>query len=163
MPRLEAVRQQLGAVPNLFRLVAAAPAVLNGLVSLSGALGSVLDLTTREAIAIAVARVNGCDYCLSAHSYIGLNLAKAPASEVALFRQGQASATKLAAALRFATAIAKSVGAVSDAELTAVRDAGYTDGEILGITALVALNFFTNLLNNVAKTDVDFPLIRAAG
>lgn len=73
---LAAVHAQLGMVPNLFRLIGSSAAVLSGFLGFSGALGKVLDLKTRERIALAVAQVNGCDYCLSAHTYIGLNLAK---------------------------------------------------------------------------------------
>lgn len=64
-PQLEAVNKQLGVVPNLFRLVANSPSALEGYLGMSGALakGS-LPAQTRERIALAVAQVNGCDYCL---------------------------------------------------------------------------------------------------
>ena len=77
-PLLEAVKKQLGSVPNLFRVVANSPAALEGYLGLNTALskGS-LDAKTRERIAIAVAEVNGCGYCLSAHTYIGKTIAKA--------------------------------------------------------------------------------------
>ncbi len=67
-PLLDAVEKQLGVVPNLFRLVALSPAALQGFLGLNGALGKALDVRTRERIALAVAQINGCDYCLSAHS-----------------------------------------------------------------------------------------------
>ena len=72
-PLLDAVEKQLGVVPNLFRLIALSPAALQGFLGLNGALGKALDVKMRERIAIAVAQVNSCDYCLSAHSYLGLN------------------------------------------------------------------------------------------
>ena len=81
-PSLEAVEKQLGVVPNLFRLVALSPAALQGFLGLNGALGKALDVKTRERIAIAVAQVNGCDYCLSAHTYLCLNLAKIDSAEI---------------------------------------------------------------------------------
>ena len=88
-PLLQAVKKQLGVAPNLFRLVANSPAALEGYVSLSGALGKgALPAATRERIALAVAEINGCDYCLSAHTYLGLNLAKLGEAEVALNRAG---------------------------------------------------------------------------
>ena len=74
---LEAVRTQLGVVPNLFRLIANSPAALEGHLGLSGALAKgCLPAATRERIALAVAEINGCSYCLSAHTYLGKNLAK---------------------------------------------------------------------------------------
>jgi len=159
---LDAVNKQLGTVPNLFRLVALSPAALTAMTGLSGALSKALDVRTRERIAIAVAQVNGCDYCLSAHSYLGLNLAKISADEVALNRKGASSDAKANAAVRFAAAVARERGRVSDADLDAVRAAGFTEAQIVEIVAIVAENVFTNFVNNVAQTDIDFPVMRTA-
>jgi len=161
-PLLAAVRAQLGLVPNLYRLLALSPAALQGALGLSGALGKALDVRTRERIALAVAQVNGCDYCLSAHTYLGLNLARLDAAEVALARAGGSSDPKADAAVRFAVKVAERRGKVGDDDLAAVRLAGFTDAQVVEIVALVAENFLTNLLNNVAETAIDFPVVRAA-
>jgi uncharacterized peroxidase-related enzyme len=158
-PILAAVGKQLGVVPNLFRLVGLSPAALQGMTSLSGALAKALDVKTRERIALAVAQVNGCDYCLSAHSYLGLNLAKIDAAEIALNRQGASSDPKADAAVRFAASVARSRGKVATAEIDAVRAAGFSDAQVIEIVAVVAENFLTNLINNVAGTDIDFPVV----
>lgn len=161
-PLLDAVEKQLGVVPNMFRLLAQSPAVLQGYLGLSGALGKALDLKTRERIAIAVAQANGCDYCLSAHSYVGLNLAKVPADEIARARHGGSADAKTEAALRFAVKVTEARGKVSTADLAAIRTAGFSEAQILEIVAVVAENFMTNLFNNVAETDIDFPAVHAA-
>jgi uncharacterized peroxidase-related enzyme len=161
-PLLDAVHAQLGVTPNLFRLAAISPPVLTGLTSLSGALGKALDVKTRNRIAVAVAQVNGCDYCLSAHTYLGLNLARLSPEEVALARTGHASDPKADAAVRFAARVAETRGQVSDAELAAVRAAGFSDAQVIEIVGVVAENTLTNLLNNVARTDIDFPVVRTA-
>jgi uncharacterized peroxidase-related enzyme len=161
-PILDAVNKQLGVVPNLFRLASISPAALAGMTSLSGALGKTLDVKTRERIAIATAQVNGCDYCLSAHTYLGLNLAKISSEEVALNRKGASGDPKADAAVRFATKVAQNRGKVSDADISAVKLAGFSEAQIIEIVAVVAENFLTNLLNNVAETDIDFPVVRAA-
>jgi uncharacterized peroxidase-related enzyme len=158
-PILDAVNKQLGVVPNLFRLAALSPAALAGMTGLSGALAKTLDVKTRERIAIATAQVNGCDYCLSAHTYLGLNLAKITPEEVALNRKGASGDAKADAAVRFAAKVAQSRGKVSDADLAAVRLAGFSDAQVVEIVAVVAENFLTNLLNNVAGTDIDFPVV----
>jgi uncharacterized peroxidase-related enzyme len=158
---LDAVAKQLGSVPNLFRLVANSPAALQGFLGLSGALTKALDVKTRERIAIAVAEVNGCGYCLSAHSYLGLNLAKLSEAEIALNRDGASSDPKANAAVAFAAEAARARGKVSDASLASVREAGYTEAQVIEIVALVAENVFTNLVNNVAETEIDFPEVRA--
>src|SRR5271165_5326861 len=161
-PILDAVNKQLGVVPNLFRLVANSPAALAGMTGLSGALSKALDVKTRERIALAVAQVNGCDYCLSAHTYLGLNLAKISPEEIALNRKGRSGDPKADAAVRFAAKVAQERGHVTDADIAAVRDAGFNDSQIVEIIAVTAENIFTNLLNVVAETDVDFPVVRAA-
>ncbi|MCG6860860.1 MAG: peroxidase-related enzyme [Chromatiaceae bacterium] len=159
---LETVQKQLGTVPNLYRLIALSPAALGAYTSFQGALSRSLDVKTRERIALAVAQVNGCDYCLSAHTYLGLSLAKISAEEIALNRKGTSSDVKASAAVSFATKVARERGHVSDADIAAVRLAGFTDAQIVEIISLVAENSFTNYLNEVAKTDIDFPEVRAS-
>src|ERR1700728_3238572 len=146
-PILDAVHKQLGVVPNMFRLIASSPAVLGGFATNNGALAKTLDVKTRERIALAVAQINGCDYCLSAHSYLGLNLAKISPEEVALNRKGESGDAKADAAVRFAVKAVRERGHVSDADIKAVRDAGFSDAQIVEIIAVVAENVFTNLLN----------------
>jgi len=161
-PMLDAVHKQLGAVPNLFRLIGNSPAVLAAFTGFQGALSKTLDVKTRERIALAVAQVNGCDYCLSAHAYLGLNLAKISPEEISLNRRGDSGDAKASAAVQFAARVAKARGHVSDADIAALRAAGFTDAHVVEIVALVAENSFTNYLNEVARTEIDFPVVRAA-
>ncbi|MDX2089802.1 MAG: carboxymuconolactone decarboxylase family protein [Kofleriaceae bacterium] len=160
-PLLAAVHAQLGVVPNLYRLVGASPAALEGFLGLSGALGKSLDVKTRNRIALVTAQVNGCDYCLSAHSYLGANLAKLDDAEMAANRRGHSTDPKADAAVSFAKKIVELKGKVTDADLAAVKLAGYTDAQIVEIVANVAVNVLTNFVNNVAQTDIDFPVVRA--
>ena len=159
-PQLEAVKKQLGLVPNMFRLVANSPAALEGYLGLNGALSKgQLDGRTRERIAMAVAELNGCDYCLSAHTYLGLNAAKISSEEIALNRKGRSGDPTADAAVRFATKVAEARGRVGDGDLQAVQAAGYSDGEVMEIVLHVALNTLTNYVNEVAKTQIDFPVV----
>jgi len=160
-PILDAVHQQLGVVPNLFRLIASSPQTLAAFTGFSGGMAKTLDLKTRERIALAVAQVNGCDYCLSAHTYLALNLAKISPEEVSANRAGGSTDPRADAAVRFATAVARDRGHVADADLAAVRLAGFTDANIVEIVGLIAENVFTNFLNEVARTDIDFPVVHA--
>jgi len=161
-PLLNAVEQQLGVVPNLFRLVGSSPAALEGYLGLNSALGRTLDAKTRERIALAVAQANGCDYCLSAHTYLGLNLAKIDDAEIALNRAGRSGDAKADAALVFARKVLEARGHVSNSDLAEVRLAGFSEPQVIEIVASVALNVLTNYVNNVAETDIDFPVVLAA-
>lgn len=159
---LETVKKQLGLVPNIFRMVASSPAALEGYVSLLGALGKgELPAATHERIALAVAELNGCDYCLSAHTYLGKNVAKLAEIEMIANRSGASNDVKADAAVRFASKVVRQRGHVSDDDVRAVRAAGYTDAQIVEIVQHVALNTWTNYINNVAETEIDFPVVTA--
>tara|TARA_R110002072_G_scaffold51223_1_gene137333 strand:- start:321 stop:872 length:552 start_codon:yes stop_codon:yes gene_type:complete len=159
-PLLVAVKGQLGVVPNLFRLVATSPAALEGYLGMNGALNKgALPAATRERIALAVAEINGCDYCLSAHTYLGKNIAKLDDAEMTANRNGASNDPKADAAVRFAARIVGLRGRVSDGDVSAVRLAGYDDAQIIEIVQHVALNTWTNYINEVAKTEIDFPVV----
>ena len=161
-PLLQAVKKQLGVVPNLFRLVATSPAALEGYLGMSGALAKgELPAATRERIALAVAEINGCSYCLSAHSYLGKHVAKLDDAELAGNRAGGSGDPKADAAVRFAVSITEQRGHVSEADFKAVKAAGYSDAQLVEIVQHVALNTWTNYINVVAQTDIDFPVINA--
>jgi|TARA_R110000782_G_scaffold250167_2_gene337418 uncharacterized peroxidase-related enzyme len=163
-PLLQAVEKQLGVVPNLFRLVSNSPAALEGYLNLSGALAKgKLPAATRERIALAVAEINGCDYCLSAHTYLGKNLAKLDDVEIAANRQGASTDPVADAAVRFAAKVVHARGQIGTADLDAVKQAGYDDEQIIEIVLHVALNTWTNYINEVARTDIDFPAVSARG
>ncbi|MCX7347256.1 MAG: carboxymuconolactone decarboxylase family protein [Alphaproteobacteria bacterium] len=160
-PLLEAVKRQIGSAPNLFRLTATSPAALEGYLSLNGALAKgALDAATRERIALAVAQINGCGYCLAAHTYLGKNVAKLSDAEIAANRGGHSDDAKADVAVTFAVKVTQNRGAVSDTDFAAVRAAGYSDAEIVEIVTHVALNTLTNYINEVFKTEVDFPVVQ---
>lgn len=163
-PLLEAVKKQIGSAPNLFRLVANSAAALEGYLGMSGALAKgALPAATRERIALAVAEINGCNYCLSAHSYLGKHVAKLDEAEIAANRAGASNDPKADAAVRFAAKVVEARGHVSDDDLRAVRLAGYDDAQIVEIVQHVALNTWTNYVNEVARTEIDFPMVAPAG
>jgi uncharacterized peroxidase-related enzyme len=153
----DAVKANLGIVPAMTRTMVHSPAVLESYLSFSGALGrGALNAKLREQIAITVAPVNGCQYCLSAHTVIG-KMAGVSEHNLAASRQARSSDAKTEAALKFALSVVEQRGRIADADFDAVRRAGYTDGEIAEIIAHVALNIFTNYFNNITQVEVDFP------
>jgi uncharacterized peroxidase-related enzyme len=161
-PLLEGVKKQLGSVPNLFRLVSQSPAALEGYLTLNAALGKgALPAATRERIALAVAQVNECSYCLSAHSHIGKTFAHLDDAEISANRAGGSTDPKADAAVRFAARIARERGHIPESDLAALKLAGYTDAQAIEIVLHVALNTLTNYVNEVFKTDIDFPVVTA--
>jgi uncharacterized peroxidase-related enzyme len=159
---LSAVHASLGVTPNLFRVAANSPAALNALAGLNGALAKGrLRAKVRESIALAVAHQNGCDYCLSAHTVLGKGAGLSDA-EIAGARDGKSADPHAHAILALASEIVRERGLVGPDAVANARAAGVSDAEIVEIVAHVALNVFTNYLNIVAGTEIDFPVVRAS-
>lgn len=160
-PLLDAVNAAFGVTPNLFKVAANSPAALEGLLGLNGALDKgKLDGKTREAIALAVAEADSCNYCLSAHTALG-KAAGLSDADVASARDGRASDPKTAAMVRFARSLIENRGHTTDSDLAQLRQAGVDDGEIVEVVGNAVVNIYTNYLNHVAGTDIDFPVVRA--
>lgn len=156
---LDGVKKGLGRVPNMFRVAAHSPASLEALVAMFGAVAKTgLDARAREAVALAVSERNGCDYCLSAHTALAKGAGLSDEA-IARARRAESDDARLAAALTLARAIVERRGRVSDADLAAARRAGLTDADLVDVVTNVALTTFTNALNEVAKTEIDFPRV----
>ena len=157
---LDAVKAKLGIVPNMMRTMAHSPAALAGYLQFSGVLATgVLDAPTREGIALAVGQANQCEYCVSAHTFIGSKSGVSD-SEILQNRKALSASSKTEAILKFAVLVVKNRGAVNSDDLVALRNAGATEAEIAEVIANVALNIFTNYFNHIAQTEVDFTRIQ---
>jgi uncharacterized peroxidase-related enzyme len=156
------INSKFGVVPNMMRTMGNSSAFLEGYLNLSGALsGGSLGLKTGALIALTVAEANRCNYCLSAHTYLGAHFAKLDTEAVDSARLGEAKDTKINAILQFAQKLVEKKGRVSDADVAAVRATGITEGEVGEIVGHVALNILTNYFNNTANTQIDFPVVEA--
>ncbi|GAB4524867.1 MAG: carboxymuconolactone decarboxylase family protein [Amphiplicatus sp.] len=156
-----AIKARLGLVPNVYRVLANEPAALSAALAFNEALGAgSFDAKTREAIALATAGANSCDYCASAHTAISKGL-KVEDGEIEKRLQGRSDDPKIQAVLAFATAVVDKRGWVTDADLKAAREAGLTEGEIVETVVNVVANILTNYVNHAAETDIDFPVVRA--
>lgn len=156
---LVTARKMFGGTPNLVTTAANSPAALAAMLGLFASLGkSSLGARIGEQIAVAIAQSNGCEYCLSAHTVIG-KMHGLDASELDAARMSDSADPKTAAILGLAVAVLESRGHLDDARLAQARAAGITDCEVVEVVAHVALNVFTNYLNNVSKTEIDFPKI----
>ena len=157
---LDAIHGAFGATPNMFRTVAQSPAALNALWGFFGALGNggSIDTQLGEKIAVAVANRNDCHYCLAAHTALGRK-AGASAAEMGAAQTGQSDDPRTAAALAFALNLVEARGQVSEADVQALRSAGFSDGQVVEIVAHVALNLFTNYVNVAFAVPVDFPSV----
>ena len=156
---LDQVNEKFGMVPNLARTLANSPAALQGYLAFGEALeGGMLPAKLREQIALTVSQANGCGYCVAAHCAIGKSVGLSD-SDLADARQSTSPDSKVDAALHFARQLVEDRGWVGDEDLDRVRRAGYSEGEIAEMVAVVAWKTFANYFNHVAGTDVDFPVV----
>jgi uncharacterized peroxidase-related enzyme len=162
-PTLDAFTKNIGFTPTMMASFAQSPIAFNAWATLLGGLSKALDVKTRDSIGLAVSEVNGCNYCLGVHSFTAEHMARLPAAEIILARQGHASDPKRDAAVQFARKVIDTRGNVTNADLDAVRDAGYTDANVMEIVALVAMYSLTNFFNNVFDPEKDFPAVAPAG
>jgi uncharacterized peroxidase-related enzyme len=157
-----AIQGKLGLVPNMMRTMGNSPALLEGYLNLSGALShGKLGAKTGELLALAISQKNNCDYCLSAHTFIGEKLVHIDANTLQNARNANAADAKTDAILKFANVLVNKQGLVSDTDVDTIKAAGLTDGEIGEIVGYVALNVLTNYFNNTANTSIDFPVVNA--
>jgi len=157
---LAQIHGAFGATPAMFKAAANSTAALKSLWGFFGALGTgTIGAKLGEQIAVAVADRNACEYCLAAHTALGLKAGATP-EELSAAQAGASSDPKTAAALRFALKLVDARGQTSDADVQAVRDAGFSDEEIVEILAHVALNLFTNYINIAFAVPVDFPAVK---
>jgi uncharacterized peroxidase-related enzyme len=155
-PVLEGVKKKIGFLPNLFATLAKAPVALDTYLQASATLGkSSLSAKEKEAVYLATSQVNGCDYCLAAHTFFG-SKAGLSSEDIVAARQGELNAY---AALAYQ--LTESRGHLSDEQIAAARAAGIDDSKIIEVIAVVAVQTLTNYLNNVAMTEIDFPAIDA--
>lgn len=154
-----AIKGQLGMVPNIFKAFAHSPAVLEAYLQQSGTLATgALSAELREQIAVVTAGANACDYCASAHTLLGKN-AGVSVEELAKNLRGESADAKTQAVLSFAKEIVTSQGRPQEATLAAVRNAGFSEAEVVEVIAHVCMNIFTNYFNHIAGTAIDFPLV----
>jgi uncharacterized peroxidase-related enzyme len=156
---LDGVQKKLGMAPNILRTMANSPAVLKAHLAFGEALsGGRFDAKRREAIALAVAGANACEYCASAHTAFSKSL-KVGDAEIERRLDGHSSDPALDAVLVFARKLVEKRGFVDGEDMAAVRAAGHDDGAIAEIVANVAANIFANHFDHVAQTEIDFPKV----
>ncbi len=157
---LAQVQKSLGLTPNMTKVMASSPALLNSYLALSGALSSgVLPAAVRERLALVTAEANGCAYCLSAHTYIGANIAHVDPRELENARFGKSDDARIQALLELSDQVLASRGAVQDDALDDARRAGVTDAEIGEVVGNIALNVLTNYFNVLAQVENDWPVV----
>ncbi len=128
---LNAIKQKIGMVPNLYATVAHSSTVLNAYLAFSEALNQGrLSAKQRELIALAVGQANECQYCLSAHTMISRGAGLSD-EQIITARQGTAENTLDNALVKLAVILVKQRGVITDEQLSDARTHGVDEGLVL--------------------------------
>ncbi len=153
---LDTVQQAFGIIPNAAKVMANSPAVLDSFLAFSTAMGGAkIGAKLHNQVKLTTSETNSCVYCTSILSAVAPS-AGLSADDILTGRTGNSEDRRTKAALAFANDVLESRGKVSNQQLASVRDAGFGDTEIVEIVASVVLGCFTNFLNNMADTELDF-------
>lgn len=155
------VKKAVGKLPNAYATIGGySPSALAVLLGADAALGKgALARSEIEAIRLAVSELNGCDYCVAAHTMVGKMVGLQPEA-MRQIRDGDATGQdKLDALIRFVRAVQTTRGTVPADELAAVTTAGYSPTQVIEALLVISMITFTNLVNRVNDTDIDFPRV----
>jgi uncharacterized peroxidase-related enzyme len=153
------IKKAAGKVPNTFAAIGAhGPAALKAILQADGVLAAgSLSRQDQETIKLVLSEAVGCDYCVAAHSLLGKMTGLKP-DTLKQVRAGEATGDdKRDALVHFVHTLAKTSGTISDAAFRAIKDAGYTDEQLVDIALAIAVTTFTNVFNRINDTAIDFP------
>ncbi|MBK8172879.1 MAG: carboxymuconolactone decarboxylase family protein [Sandaracinaceae bacterium] len=156
-PVLAQLKQAIGMIPNVYATMGHSPGSLVSALAWGEAIGKgTLSKREIEQLNLHVSELNGCAYCVSAHSALGGRVGLKP-EEVIAARDGVGSTERENALLAFARRVVRTGGARAGTDLARLREAGVSDAEVIDVLAVVALNAFRNSVSIVSETEIDFP------
>lgn len=150
------LQKQLGFVPNLYATFAHSDTALSNYLAFQGAKSS-LKAKEKEVVNLIVSQINGCDYCLAAHTTIG-KMNGFTDEQIVELRGGSASFdSKLDALVKFAQDTTLNQGRPQASAVENLFAAGYDKGNLVDIINVIGDKIISNYLNNVTQIPVDFP------
>lgn len=155
---LDQALKQAGMVPNMYRGMANAPAVLSTYLHGYALFRSESGLTPpeQEVVFLAVSEANGCDYCTAAHSMLADKKSGVPAPVLQAIRSRQTIPdTRLAALFEFTQAMVRTQGRPTEDALQRFLAAGQDETKVLYIILAIAVKTLSNYSNHAFATPLD--------
>ena len=155
-PLLKSAKAAFGFEPNLLGNMAEAPALLEGYMTLARIFNKTnLSETERQIILMTNNRLNGCTYCMAAHTTISQGAGVANEVIKALRDGTPIEDPKLEALRTFAVAVNEKRGRPSEQDIEALLAAGYTRQTVLEVVMGTSLKVMSNYTNHITQTTVD--------
>jgi len=155
------IRRAIGRVPNAYATIGTqSPEALGALLSTEAVIAAgTLTKADVETVKLVVSAVAGCDYCVAAHRLAG------KAAGLTRFEIQQVLAGALTGdekrdvLVHYVAMLVTTHGTVPRSEVDAMLEAGYTERQLIEIALAMASISFTNLVNRVNDTTIDFPAL----
>lgn len=157
-PVLDKALEQVGFIPNMYKGMVNSPGLLDTYLHGYAAFRQHSGFTPaeQEVVFLTVSRVNGCSYCMAAHSVIADNYSKTPTEVTNAIRDGAPIPDpKLAALNSFTKTMVESRGLPSKADVEQFLSAGYSERHILDIVLAIAVKTLSNYSNHLLHTPLD--------
>ena len=155
---LETTRKKLGFVPNMYNAMANSPGLLNTYIQGYGAFREKSGFSSieQEVIFLAISQVNGCEYCMAAHSFLAEAASGVPSDVTAAIRDGkQVPEIQLSALSVFTRLMVTTRGLPSQSDVDVFLSSGYKEQDILEIIHAIAIKTISNYTNHIFHTEVD--------
>lgn len=153
---LETTKNLTGFIPNLYGVMAESPVLLKAYKEI----GKLFNETSfspieREIIEMTINQVNGCTYCIAAHSYFD-RLSEFPEDILNVLLENKPLGNPKLQTLRiFTRTIIEKRGWVLPEELETFLSAGYSKEQVLELIVGVVHKIMSNYINHIAETPID--------
>ena len=157
-PLLEQANAKLGFVPNMYEGMAKAPGVLDTYLHGYELFREDSGFTPpeQEVVFLTISRLNGCSYCMSAHSMLGEKMSQVPAEVLEAIRNDQPIPDeRLGALAEFTKVMFESRGKPTPSDVKAFLDAGFEEQLVLQIVLALAVKTLSNYSNHINHPEVD--------
>lgn len=152
------LQKRTGKVPNLYATMGYSSHALKAFMNLEEALtGGAFTPKEKEAVALVVSEVNGCEYCLAGHTILAIKRGFTK-EETLEIRKGEVSDPRLNTIIQLAKAITETKGYPDEKYLTGFYDAGFNEGALMELVGLVVVRIFTNYVFALTHVPIDFPM-----
>lgn len=155
---LEDAKKSLGFIPNMYAKMGGNTALLDAYTYSYNSFRANSGFTPveQEVVFLSVAYENNCEYCMAAHSFVGDIMTKVPAEVTNAIREGQQIPdVKLAALSKLTRLLTANRGNVSQEEIDAFLAVGYSESQVLGIIAGIAVKTLSNYSNHNTAPELD--------
>ncbi|WP_028223191.1 carboxymuconolactone decarboxylase family protein [Paraburkholderia oxyphila] len=156
-----AIKKAVGRVPNGYAVIGShSDDALSAALAFDAAVSrSTLDKADAETIKLVVSQAAGCNYCLAAHKFIGKMSGLTPQTMKEITSGSSTGDAKRDALVQYVETLISTRGEVATATIDAIRQAGYTERQLIEINLAIASITFSNLVNRVNDTTIDFPAV----